>query len=115
MKGPPDWLVSLVPYLGHRKSREAWREIFADNITLSVIFGTSFGKLVETSVVIVALGDSSQWPLWWTWGFLSVATFVMIVFSWYFKMIAKHAAERGSEVIEDGVEKAKEAVDGDGD
>lgn len=100
MNGPPDWLVSLVPWLGHRRSRRAWQEVFEDSISLSVVFATSLGKWIESSVAIFIVGDPTQWPFWWAWAGLTVTSFVLIVFSYHLKQLAGEAAEKATDAAE---------------
>lgn len=96
-------MKDLLPYLGDRKARKAWDDIFSRDMLGSVILGGATGKFVENLValsVLAVIGPDAD-PLWETLGYLaawSVAIPVGIYVFAYWHRIESAASEAADAV-----------------
>lgn len=106
----------LLPYVGDRRAREAWDEVFSRDVLGSVLLGGATGKFVENMVtlsVLFVVGPGAH-PLWETFARLCAWTVGIVVgiyvFTYWHRVqsAAADAAESAKETVE-------EATEGDGD
>lgn len=102
----------LLPWLGDRKAREAWDEVFSRKVLGAVVLGGATGKFVEYVVallVLLGLGADAP-PVWETVGYLAawaVAIPVGVFVFAYWHTIgegAKETVEERTEAVVDTVE-----------
>lgn len=136
-------MVELVPWLGDRRAREAWREWFEDTYIIDFITGVTASKVLETLVVMTAPVVNVMWHLLWTdplklldvlylathveweaagelflYTVLTGMSFCVSVFGWHLRKVAKESTEKvgdATEKVDDAIEKVEETVSGDGE
>lgn len=98
----------LIPFLGDKTSRERFREIDENHVTLMVVIGISFSKIVESYVGLAGqvrpieyAGLSLTNLFWWKVVFI-IATLVFIhEIHIKARKAAVDVAEAGSEAIDE--------------